>query len=363
MSDRVLASPPLDHLKHLLDGTGIAQHAVHAVVAREHGYCVDDNARGLILAATLSRRGLEPAFAQELHARTAAFVQHAWNDDRRQFRNFMSYDRRWLEEAGSEDSHGRAVWALGVVCRDQARTDVRRWARELLERAAPTLAGFTSPRALAFGLLGLVAGSDAFERPEVSDLRDRLAGRLCGHLRDNRAAGWTWFETSLTYDNARLPQALLAAGERDAGLDTLGWLCREQTAEAGHFRPIGSNGFWHRGGARAQFDQQPIEAAATVAACALAARQSGDAKWLAEAARALAWFHGHNDTGQAVAVLGTGGCRDGLHPDRVNANQGAESTLAWLQAELDMADAEQVAPAAFMQPAHLQVRLPARSDF
>ncbi len=357
------AFPPLDHLKHLLDSTGIAQHAVYAVVAREHGYCVDDNARGLILAATLSRLGLEPAFAQELHARTAAFLQHAWNDDCGLFRNFMSYDRRWLEEAGSEDSHGRAVWALGVVARDNARADIRRWARELLERAAPALAGFTSPRALAFGLLGIAASHEAAEQPGLSDLRERLAARLCGHLRDSRASGWVWFEASLSYDNARLPQALLAAGELEAGLATLSWLCREQTAEGGHFRPIGSNGFWRRGGPRARFDQQPVEAAATVAACVLAARQTGDARWLAEAARAHAWFHGDNDLGRPVAVAATGGCRDGLHPDRVNANQGAESTLAWLQAELDMADGESAMAGAFTPPVHLKVGLAARPEF
>ena len=176
--------------------------------------------------------------------------------------------------------------------------------------------------------------------PDLPELRDRLAGRLCGHLRDSRAEGWTWFETSLSYDNARLPQALLAAGETRAGLATLSWLCREQTAEEGHFRPVGSNGFWRRGGPRARFDQQPIEAGATVAACVLAANQSGDGRWLDEAARAHAWFHGDNDLGRPVAVAATGGCCDGLHPDRVNANQGAESPLAWLQAELDMADGE-----------------------
>ncbi len=307
MSHQASSFPPLDHLRQLLDSTGIAQHAVYAVVAREHGYCVDDNARGLILAATLSRRGVKPVFAQELHARTAAFLQHAWNDDCGLFRNFMSYDRRWLEDAGSEDSHGRAVWALGVVSRDNARAEIRRWARELLERAAPALAGFTSPRAMAFGLLGIVAGSEAVEQPGLSDLRDRLVGRLCDHLRDNRAPGWIWFEASLTYDNARLSQALLAAGERAAGLATLGWLCREQTAEAGHFRPIGSDGFWQRGGPRARFDQQPIEAAATVAACMLAAHQTGDTGWIAEAARARAWFYGANDLGRAVAVAATGG--------------------------------------------------------
>lgn len=337
------AAPPLDHLECLLDDTGIAQHAMYDVVTRDHGYCLDDNARGLILATALARAATPHPIVRTLRARTAAFVQHAWNQEARRFRNFMDFDRSWLEQAGSEDSHGRAIWALGIVARDGIDHDQRRWAIEFLERATPMLADFTSPRALAFGTLGLAAGADGPDGFSDDALCAALVDRLCAHLGDSREVGWNWFEGSLSYDNARLPHALLVAGARldrpdwsRIGLDTLGWLCGVQTAEAGHFRPIGSDGFWIRGGPRARFDQQPIEAAASVAACLQAYRQSGQSRWLAEARRALAWFHGANDLGVPVAVLATGGCRDGLHPDRVNANQGAESTLAWLQADCDL---------------------------
>lgn len=351
---QVTGQPPLlDHLRALLDSTGIAQHATYAVVAREHGYCLDDNARGLILATTLPRTTAAPSMVPELHARTAAFVQHAWNEDTGRFRNFMSFDRRWLEAAGSEDSHGRTIWALGTVVQDGHDDDARAWAVDLLRRAVPAVVGFTSPRALAFSILGLVAAGDALDGTPSATLCERLATRLCNHLADHETAEWRWFEASLTYDNARLPHALLAAGARfgrcdwhDTGLRTLTWLVQAQTAEAGHFRPVGSNGFWSRGGIAARFDQQPIEAAASVAACLCAHRHSGQVRWLVEARKALAWFHGGNDLQLPLARPATGGCCDGLHPDRVNANQGAESTLAWLQAETDMRAAERLVPVA-----------------
>ncbi len=346
-----MPAPSLDHLASLLDSTGVAQHATYAVVTREHGYCLDDNARGLLLAVTLQRLGLHHAMAGVLFARTAAFVQHAWNDKTGRFRNFMSFDREWLEEAGSEDSHGRALWVLGTVARDTADPDVRRWAFELLDRATPILPRFTSPRALAFGLLGVMAGNAATGAPDQSELRAKLVGRLCGHLRDSRRPEWVWFEDGLSYDNARLSQAVLAAGHQAgrpdwqaAGLDTLHWLCRVQTSNAGLFSPVGSDGFWRRGTPRAQFDQQPIEAAATVAAALCAWRVTGEPCWFDEAARAHAWVLGENDLGIRLAVDTTGGCRDGLHPDRANANQGAESTLAWLQAELEFTEAREALP-------------------
>ena len=340
----------LGHLLRLLDDTGIAQHATYAVVARAHGYCLDDNARGLQFAMGLYRAGGHRAEADLLFARTAAFIQHAWNEDAGRFRNFMGYDRQWLEAAGSEDSHGRAVWALGLAARDAPDGDARRWAREMLERAAPALSSFASPRTLACGLLGLVAYQTAEAAPDWSQLRARLATRLLHHLRDSRGADWVWFEDSLSYDNARLCEAMLAAGQLDgradwlaAGFDTLRWLCGVQAAEGGLFCPVGSEGGWTRGGHRAAFDQQPIEAGATVAAATLAWRIDGNGMWLGEADRAHAWFLGSNVLGQPLVVAATGACRDGLHPDRINANQGAESTLAWLQADLDLAEARSAA--------------------
>ena len=340
----MMPPPRLDHLEALLDDTGIAQHATYDVVARKHGYCLDDNARALILAVGLEAEWPGLPVVSRLRARVAAFVQHAWDQDRGVFRNFMSFDRQWLEAVGSDDSHGRTVGALGLVARDGASVDTRAWARWLLELAAPRLRKLTSPRALAAGLLGLAtAGGDDALSHCWAPLCAHLANRLCDHLRDASRSDWVWFETSLSYDNSRIPQALLKAGAvfgreewHRAGLETLEWLCAVQTSERGQFRPIGSDGFYARGGVRALFDQQPLEAAATVAACLEAWRLTAQSRWLDRAQQAHSWFLGANDLDRSLIVPDTGGCRDGLHRDRLNANQGAESTLAWLQADLDL---------------------------
>lgn len=338
--------PPvsLAHLAQLLDPTGLAQHATLAIVDRAHGYCVDDNARGLILATQLTAGRTAPPPAGDLFGITAAFVQHAWDAGTGRFRNFLAYDRRWLEAAGSDDSHGRAVWAIGTVAAKAADASLRAWAYGLLERTAPPVLALTSQRAWAFALLGILEALAA--RPEdlrLARLRTTLAERLYDHLRGNRRPGWTWFEEIVSYDNARLPQALIAAGHQAGrtewvtlGIEALEWLCQAQTAEAGHFRPIGSNGFWRRGGDRAVHDQQPLEATATISACLEAWRVTGDGTWLTEAQRAFAWFLGDNDLGQPLYDASTGGCCDGLLCDRVNRNQGAESTLAFLMAATEL---------------------------
>ncbi|BDG70467.1 glycosyltransferase family 4 protein [Roseomonas fluvialis] len=345
MSQRaVVPTVNLAHLAQLLDPTGLAQHATLAIVDRAHGYCVDDNARGLILATQLTAGRTAPAPAADLFGVTAAFVQHAWDAGAGRFRNFMAYDRRWLEAVGSDDSHGRAVWAVGTVAAKAADASYRAWAYGLLERSAPPVLALTSQRAWAFALLGIVEVLAV--RPEdlrLARLRTSLAERLYDHLRGNRRPGWTWFEDIVSYDNARLPQALIAAGHQAGraawvacGIEALEWLCQVQTAEAGHFRPIGSGGFWRRGGERALYDQQPLEAAATIGACLEAWRVTGDGAWLTEAQRAFAWFLGNNDLGQPLYDPNTGGCCDGLLCDRVNGNQGAESTLAYLMSATEL---------------------------
>lgn len=331
----------LTHLTRLIDSTGIAQHATRSIVDRAHGYCLDDNARGLILATVLEQDASAPA---DLFDTTAAFVQHAWDADARRFHNFMAYDRRWLDAVGSDDSHGRTVWALGTVAARATDASHRAWAYGLLERAATPVLALTSLRAWAFSLLGVVEALGV--RPgdlRLQRLRKQLAERLHDHLLGNGRPGWTWFEDIVSYDNARLPQALMAAGHQAgnaawvaSAIEALTWLCRIQHADAGHFRPVGSEGFWRRDGDRAAFDQQPLEAAATVGACLTAWRCTGESNWLTEARRAFAWFLGENDLGQPLHDAQTGGCRDGLLCDRVNENQGAESTLAFLMAATEL---------------------------
>lgn len=260
----------------------------------------------------------------------------------------MDYQRHWLEAAGSDDSHGRTLWALGTVLGRSNTPALQSMASQVFEQALPAILGTTSPRAWAFALIGIHEYLQRFAGDRrASQVREELAGRLLALYKHHRLEEWRWFEDRLTYCNAALSHALLLCGQSipqnamaDAGLESLRWLADLQRVEAGHFVPIGSNGFYPRGGSRARFDQQPVEAQAMVSACLEAARITGDKLWRKEARRAFEWFLGRNDLNLPIYDPTSGGCRDGLHPDRPNENQGAESTLAFLQSLLEMRLAE-----------------------
>jgi hypothetical protein len=327
----------LGHFLAMCDSAGILQHAVHTVPDRAHGYCVDDNARALILACVLDGPD-EESLPEELSTRFAAFVQHAWNPDTRRFRNFMGYGRNWLEPRGSEDSHGRTLWALGECARSDRHPARQRWARGLFLSALPPVETFSSPRARAFALLGLDGYCEVADQDSnAAVVRIRLARKLSAELDAVTTPDWVWFEDELAYDNARLPQALIVTGMAtdtpgltQAGLRALTWLMALQKAPSGCFRPVGTEGFGVSRRLPQAFDQQPVEAAATIAACIAAWRATDDGTWASDAARAFRWFLGDNDLGVALADPGTGGCCDGLHFDRRNENNGAESILSYL---------------------------------
>jgi glycosyltransferase involved in cell wall biosynthesis len=327
----------LTHFLSMCDDTGLFQHAIRSIPDRSHGYCVDDNARALLLACALNAPGEQP-LAEALIARIAAFVQHAWNPDTRRFRNFMGFDRCWLEESGSEDSNGRVLWALGECAHRDSRASRRAWAKALFALAAPSVDDFRSPRAWAFVLLGLDAlhAADPLDSATV-ELQHRLAGRLVALLTGAQTPDWVWFEDSLAYDNARLSQSLIATGVSTgrhsyvaAGLRSLRWLMAVQTAPSGVFRPVGSESFGVERQPPRAFDQQPLEATATIAACLAAWRADGDPAWRAHAGRAFAWFLGSNDLSVCLIDPETGSCCDGLHPDRPNENRGGESAVSYL---------------------------------
>jgi len=341
----------LDHLYHMTDSTGIFQHANLTAPNHSEGYCTDDNARALILAVLLGQLEEAPKRVRALATTYAAFLDSAYNPQTARFHNFLSSDRHWLDDQGSEDCHGRAIWAVGTAVGRSPHWTLQTKAERLFARALPAVRTFTSPRAWAFSLIGIheYLGRRTSDRLAIS-VREELTGRLMALFDKIAAPNWTWFEDGLAYDNAKLAHALIvsgrATGERkvyERGIEALRWLVGVQTSQHGQLRPIGSNGFYKRNGARADYDQQPIEAHTTVSACLEAYRATSDTWWYEQAQRAFDWFLGWNDLGEELYCPQTGGCRDGLHADRSNQNQGAESMLAFL---LSLAEMRQMQGAA-----------------
>lgn len=360
-----LPSLNTSHLLTMTDDTGMLQHSIFSVPNPREGYTTDDNARALIVSTRLENANESASF--NLSRRYLGFLWLAFNDDAGRFRNFLSYDRNWLEQSGSEDSHGRALWALGTVLGHSHDAGLRGAAGRLFESAVPSAMKFTSPRAWAFSVLGMQAYLGRFPGDrEMQHHRNTLADRLLDvYLRSSNET-WHWFEKSLSYSNARLPQALILAGWHSenkrmfaAGIEALQWLVAAQHRDDTRmFVPIGSSGFFSEGKERPRFDQQPVEACATISACFEAYRLTGDEHWCAEAHRVFDWFLGKNDLRVALYDATTGGCKDGLHPDRVNENQGAESTLSFLMALLDM----QSSPETNEKKPYSELRVPVESE-
>jgi hypothetical protein len=336
--------PPLklNHLLRLSDSTGIIQHAVFTIPNRAEGYSTDDNARALIVAIWLEKE--KRVLARRLASKYLAFLWHAFNSETGRMRNFLSYDRRWLESIGSEECHARSLWALGFLINHSGDPGLSGVASQLFLRALPSAWDFASLRAIAFTLLGISDWSASRSSwSELSKNGALLAERLLESYLSNSSSDWPWFEDRLTYFNARLPHALLRIGHLtdrqemvEVALRSLQWLVSLQISKAGQFSPIGNKGFYPRGSERARFDQQPIEAQSMISACLEAYRVTGEKSWYDEAYRAFLWFLGSNDLGLSLYDRVTGGCRDGLHEDSVNQNQGAESTLAFILSLLEM---------------------------
>jgi len=333
----------LSHLKIMTDDTGMLQHAKYSTPDRFHGYCVDDNARALIVTgmhyALFREQSVIPLLQTYL-----AFMHHAFNPEKKRFRNFMSYDRRWLEEAGSEDSHGRSMWGLGIAIKCAPNASIRHLAASLFLGGLPLLTSFTAPRTWAFAILGLQAYMEVFGGDaNARRIRQELAEKLFALFAQCASGDWPWCEETVTYANAKIPHALILAGKwipnpemYQTGLDSLAWLLEKQTSPDGHLSIIGNADWHHRTGRSATFDQQPIEAACLIEACIAAFRSTGEMQWLDQAKRNLGWFLGKNDLHKQICQLETGGCCDGIEAVGINANQGAESTLSWLISLLTM---------------------------
>ena len=341
----VLPDIKLDHLVRMTDSIGIFQHATFNVPNFSEGYCTDDNARALILAVLLENLGAVNLLTiNELASRYLGFVRYAWDTSIGRFRNFLTFQRNWKEEVPSEDCHGRALWAIGTCIGQSKNEGFVQMSVELFEKALASSASFTSPRAWAFILLGIHEYLQRFHGDRLArNCLETLATRLYDLYKVNTDAEWLWFESSLAYCDAKLPHALLVSGHDldneemlKAGIDALKWLVKIQTSTRGHFQPVGSDSAYHRGGVKPVFDQQPVEAYATVSACLEAYRVTKDKAWHDEASKVFQWFLGGNDLGISLYDPVTGGCCDGLHIDRVNRNQGAESTLSFLLSLTEM---------------------------
>ncbi|PVB62773.1 glycosyltransferase family 4 protein [Labrenzia sp. 011] len=336
-------SSTLAAVDRMTDGCGMLQHSRSSIADRRHGYCLDDNARALMLAVGLKSEDIEAECAARIIDTCAAFVEYAWDEKRSVFRNFMDYQRSWLEKEGSQDSHGRALWSLGRVAADTDDHGVRVWATTLADQVIPASERLDAPRAMAFSVLGLTSYLTVYpgHRP-AQRLLQSFANRLHDMLIRERRGGWDWFEPDLSYDNARLPEALIRAGSQlsrtemvSDGLAALTWLADVQTSENHEFRPVGTESFGIAYKRPRPFDQQPLEAWAMIDACSAAYAVSPDPAWPLRAEAAFNWYLGRNDLGLRLATA-TQGCYDGLQVDRVNLNQGAESILSFQLAALSL---------------------------
>ena len=322
-------------IERMTDDVGMFQHSVFGVADRDHGYCIDDNARGLLLMSVAEDLPMETRL--RFGHSYASFVQHAWNPDERRFRNFMGYDRRWLEHTGSEDSNGRTLWALGVAASAAPSTALRDWAAKLYDETVTSVGALGSPRARAFAMLG--AAYMAGVRPGDPAIIDTLSGgatTLMALLNASSRADWAWFEIVLSYDNTRLPEALIRAGQIlgdvdsvRAGVEALDWIAGQTTGHDGMFQPVGTDSFGKAYAEPALFDQQPLEAWAMIDACTAAWDATADPIWVKRAQAAHGWFLGRNTLGVALIDAESGECGDGINPFAANRNNGAESVIAW----------------------------------
>lgn len=334
--DRSILPPlKLDHVARLTDSTGIYQHATFGIPNYHEGYCLDDNARALLMALMAYRR-MKDDTALRFIPIYLAYIHYAQNDDGT-FRNFMSFDRRFLDEVGSEDAFGRAIWAIGYTMAHAPKDAYFQVARKVFFNAVPQFERLRSIRSIAntiFGLYHYLKGHPSDDG--MMELTQRLAQRLADEYSTHRHDDWHWYEPLLAYDNALLPLAMMRAGEllsndafRHIGFESMAFL-EKHTMQKGHLSLVGNAEWFKRHGECSRFDQQPVDAMATVLLFLQAYNSTGNPRYLRSVYTAFMWFLGENDLRMSLYDFETGGCCDGLEKDGVNGNQGAESTLAYL---------------------------------
>jgi len=334
-SKHVLPGINLDHLRVLTDYTGILQHARYNVPDRNHGYCTDDNARALLLSVMLQNEVQDVDEMNRLTSTYLSFIDYAYNPEKGRFRNFMNYERRWLDEEGSDDCTGRVLWALGFTSAYTNVSSFYHHSGHLLKNAMESAETLSHPRALSYATLGLTHHARVHGEAGMIKKVGHFTRKLYALFDETNDKEWLWFDEKVSYANSRIPHAMIDAGMLlkdqsliQRGLKILNWLIEKQFCN-GHFSPIGNNG-WLTPGGKASYDQQPLEANGMIDACLQAEECVRDGSYAAYALKAFYWFTGENDRAQPLYDFATGGCRDGLHPEGVNLNEGAESTLSWL---------------------------------
>ena len=346
LNNRKLETLPrvnIDHLLALTDDTGIFQHARYSIANREHGYCLDDVTRGLIALVMYTNRKNESRLKPVIKT-YLSFINHAYDPKSGTFRNFMSYERKWLPSQNEESAQARVIWSLGLAMDLFNDKSVVQLMRSLFTENLERLESMKHPRSWAFCLIGLDHYANKFSGDDLAKkVYQNLALKLFQLFKDNIKSDWMWFEDTVTYNNAKLPHALILAGHRldrsdmmDLGINILKWLLKIQTSKEGHISLIGNSGWMVRGGDRAQFGQQPIEIMALTETCGEIYRITHDQYWFSEARRCFDWFLGRNDFNVSLYDFKTGGGYDGLEQSGPNQNMGAESTIAWLISLLTM---------------------------
>ncbi len=330
----------LGHLDRMTDSTGLIQHAIYGIPRRESGYTTDDNARALRLCVRLWGRRPEERMLNRI-ALYLSFLEHA-RCPVRGFHNFLSYQRDWLDAAGTGDCQGQAVLAIAEVLGSRLPEGFRALARELIDAVLPALADLRSLRAQAYVVLawGQLSVAGVRDVEPFENVAQQAARRLVECYLRSKRSDWQWFEAQMTYANAVLPQALFVAARcwpdeplLEMAEESFAFLDRVTTTE-GVFWPIGNSDWYPHGEAKSLYDQQPVEASTMADAALTAFASRADGKYLEIFRRAHAWFHGRNSLGEKLVDIEGGGCCDGLAPAGVNRNQGAESTLAFLWTEL-----------------------------
>lgn len=326
--------PSLDHLKNLTDDTGLIQHAKFILPDRNHGYCTDDNARAVVAMVKYYSQYADPE-ALRLFNIYLSFICHAQREDGT-FHNFMKYDRQWIEPEPLHDGLGRALWAFGAVISRPPMPELIPVVKDFFDKSSCHIPDL-SPRGMAYSIFGMRHYLEQF--PGASDIKRYMqaaAEKLVSLYREYSDKHWQWFENIVAYDNAVLPHALLeaylATGNEiylNAGTKTCDFLI-ETTFNQDHFSFIGSNGWYVKGGPKALFAQQPLEAVSAVMMLGSAYKATDNPNYLKMQKKAFNWFLGENVLSIPLYDFRTKGCGDGIEKNNINSNQGAESILSYL---------------------------------